>query len=653
MIATTLSSTAFTISASPLKANSNYNNSASFYSQNPFLYNPLSTRPSISRKSCRVRATVLKENEEKVVVEESFPTKTSPNDGGKGSGGDNEPPPESSSSGVVEKWVIKFEQSVNVFLTDTVIKILDTLYHDRDYPRFFVLETIARVPYFDHFSECVEGHAFETYDKLPRQYPSAPRAAGKLPQGFVLVVIGSTHGGRALWVLAGEDSPGQAWGNRTRGSHRDKTLRKLPLPKRTICCEGDCHKGYLPIPKRVFCNIPGSDTLEYYSILSSLGLAPSRLCPRVIHMVLGLVPSPASTHEARPPCVEPMTLKVIGSTHGGRALWVLAGEDSPGQAWGNRTRGSHRDKTLRKLPLPKRTICCEGDCHKGYLPIPKRVFCNIPGSDTLEYYSILSSLGLAPSRLCPRVIHMVLGLVPSPASTHEARPPCVEPMTLKVSEPGMLHKTSWVRSPLEASLNHPIYVASRWNRVSRVDYPRVHAKGLALELGGNAWWVDRFLAQHIAIAYYIMTVLMYTLSPRMAYHFSECVEGHAFETYDKFIKSQGDELKKLPAPEVAVKYYTGGDFYLFDEFQSARAPNSRRPKIENLYDVFLNIRDDEAEHCKTMRACQTHGNLRSPHSIPDGASEDDTSCVLPQTDCEGIVDCLKKSVTSPPANEDI
>ncbi len=70
-----------------------------------------------------------------------------------------------------------------------------------------------------------------------------------------------------------------------------------------------------------------------------------------------------------------------------------------------------------------------------------------------------------------------------------------------------------------------------------------------------------------------------------------------------------DELKKLPAPEVAVKYYTGGDFYLFgkfvilqafvlsskmllgfdtsstfyaDEFQSARAPNSRRPKIGNV-----------------------------------------------------------------------
>uniref|UniRef100_A0A803M1Q7 Ubiquinol oxidase n=1 Tax=Chenopodium quinoa TaxID=63459 RepID=A0A803M1Q7_CHEQI len=112
-------------------------------------------------------------------------------------------------------------------------------------------------------------------------------------------------------------------------------------------------------------------------------------------------------------------------------------------------------------------------------------------------------------------------------------------------------------------------------------------------------------------------------------HFSECVENHAFETYDKFIKVQGDELKKLPAPDVAVKYYTGGDLYLF----------------ENLYDVFLNIRDDEAEHCKTMRACQTHGNLRSPHSTED---IDDSGCVLSQ-DCEGLVDCIKKSVTTSPA----
>ncbi|RVW18827.1 Ubiquinol oxidase 4, chloroplastic/chromoplastic [Vitis vinifera] len=182
---------------------------------------------------------------------------------------------------------------------------------------------------------------------------------------------------------------------------------------------------------------------------------------------------------------------------------------------------------------------------------------------------------------------------------------------------------------------------------------KLHHRILLQELGGNAWWFDRFLAQHIAIFYYFMTVFMYVLSPRMAYsfithadHLSECVESHAYETYDKFIKSQGDELKNLPAPEIAVRYYTEGDLYLFDEFQTARAPKSRRPKIENLYDVFLNIRDDEAEHCKTMKACQTHGNLRSPHSYPEDAFDDESGSILPQAECEGIVDCIKKSVSS-------
>ncbi|PQQ21148.1 E3 ubiquitin-protein ligase COP1 isoform X1 [Prunus yedoensis var. nudiflora] len=186
-----------------------------------------------------------------------------------------------------------------------------------------------------------------------------------------------------------------------------------------------------------------------------------------------------------------------------------------------------------------------------------------------------------------------------------------------------------------------MYESFGWWR--RADYLKVHFAEswnemhhllIMEELGGNAWWFDRFLAQHIAIFYYFMTAFMYTISPRMAYHFSECVEGHAFSTYDKFIKARGEDLKKLPAPEVAVKYYTSGDLYLFDEFQTSRPPNSRRPKIENLYDVFLNIRDDEAEHCKTMKACQTHGNLWSPHSRAE--EEDDSPCVVPQTDCEVI-----------------
>uniref|UniRef100_A0ACD5Z175 Uncharacterized protein n=1 Tax=Avena sativa TaxID=4498 RepID=A0ACD5Z175_AVESA len=197
-----------------------------------------------------------------------------------------------------------------------------------------------------------------------------------------------------------------------------------------------------------------------------------------------------------------------------------------------------------------------------------------------------------------------------------------------------------------------LYETFGWWR--RADYIKVHFAEsmnefhhllIMEELGGNSVWVDRFLARFSAFFYYFMTVAMYMLSPRMAYHFSECVERHAYSTYDKFLKLNGDELKKLPAPEAAVNYYMNEDLYLFDEFQTSRVPCSRRPKIDNLYDVFVNIRDDEAEHCKTMKACQTHGNLRSPHSMPSNI-ETDTECAVPENDCEGIMDCVKKSLSS-------
>ncbi|CAN8274234.1 unnamed protein product [Cochlearia groenlandica] len=187
-----------------------------------------------------------------------------------------------------------------------------------------------------------------------------------------------------------------------------------------------------------------------------------------------------------------------------------------------------------------------------------------------------------------------------------------------------------------------VHFAESWNEM--------HHLLIMEELGGNSWWFDRFLAQHIATFYYFMTVFLYIISPRMAYHFSECVESHAYETYDKFLKTSEEELKKSPPPDIAVKYYTGSDLYLFDEFQTSRAPNTRRPVIENLYDVFVNIRDDEAEHCKTMRACQTLGSIRSPHSIfeDDEDCNEESGCVVvhEEAHCEGIVDCIKKSISN-------
>ncbi len=42
---------------------------------------------------------------------------------------------------------------------------------------------------------------------------------------------------------------------------------------------------------------------------------------------------------------------------------------------------------------------------------------------------------------------------------------------------------------------------------------------------------------------------------------------------------------------------------MFDEFQTGRVSEERRRVIENLYDVFVNIRGEEAEHVKMMVAC--------------------------------------------------
>ncbi|GLU18174.1 hypothetical protein SLE2022_344880 [Rubroshorea leprosula] len=348
-MSTILPPSAFTISVSSL-ATTKSKTLVSFSPPNRLRNSPLSSRRSLSRKFYRVQATTLQEDEEEVVVEESFRAKSFPENEIKEGIGETQV---NSPSSVLERWIIKIEQSVNIFLTDSVIKILDALYHDRDYARFFVLETIARVPYFAFMSVL---HMYESF------------------------------------------------------------------------------------------------------------------------------------------------------------------------GWWRR-------------------------------------------ADYLK-----------------------------------------------------------------------VHFAESWNEM--------HHLLIMEELGGNNWWFDRFLAQHIAFFYYIMTVLMYAVSPRMAYHFSECVESHAYETYDKFLKAKGEELKMLPAPEIAVKYYTGGDLYLFDEFQTSRAPQSRRPKIENLYDVFLNVRDDEGEHCKTMRACQTHGILRSPHSYSEDDPEEEPDCMVPQADCEGIVDCIQKSFKS-------
>lgn len=136
-----------------------------------------------------------------------------------------------------------------------------------------------------------------------------------------------------------------------------------------------------------------------------------------------------------------------------------------------------------------------------------------------------------------------------------------------------------------------IHWAEGWNEL--------HHLLIMEELGGDKRWFDRFLAQHTAVLYYWVVVVLYFLTPSLAYNLSEQIEKHAYETYDKFLKENADMLKKQPAPAIAIEYYESKT-YMFDDFQSCREPGTRRPVIRNLYDVFFNIRNDEAEHFKTM-----------------------------------------------------
>jgi len=103
------------------------------------------------------------------------------------------------------------------------------------------------------------------------------------------------------------------------------------------------------------------------------------------------------------------------------------------------------------------------------------------------------------------------------------------------------------------------------------------------DLGGDERFVDRFFAQHTAFAYYWLTCLLYVVSPRMAYNLSEQVEEHAYHTYDEFLKQNMASLSLEKPPAVATNYYEG---------------------VNNLYDVFVNVRNDEGDHVKTMQECQ-------------------------------------------------
>ena len=85
---------------------------------------------------------------------------------------------------------------------------------------------------------------------------------------------------------------------------------------------------------------------------------------------------------------------------------------------------------------------------------------------------------------------------------------------------------------------------------------------------------------------------VYAISEPAAYHLSELIEDHAFETYDGYLKAHEAKLKSMEVPDIARKYYERDNPFLFDQFCTVPEPDQqpdgegrypmRRPALETL-----------------------------------------------------------------------
>lgn len=98
-------------------------------------------------------------------------------------------------------------------------------------------------------------------------------------------------------------------------------------------------------------------------------------------------------------------------------------------------------------------------------------------------------------------------------------------------------------------------------------------------LGGDALWWNRFLARHGAVAYYIILLVFFMITPKYAYLSSELLERHAVDTYTEFSESNKELLTSMSPTKEALEYM---------------------PYATNLYDVFCKISLDELNHAVDM-----------------------------------------------------
>ena len=136
-------------------------------------------------------------------------------------------------------------------------------------------------------------------------------------------------------------------------------------------------------------------------------------------------------------------------------------------------------------------------------------------------------------------------------------------------------------------------------------------------LGGNASGVDRCLARGLSVGYYVYCCGLYATNRRLAYHLSELIEAHAYETYDEYLGREGDRLKARAAPRVIRDYYASVD---------GNAPRT-------LYDAFARVRDDEQSHWEALTGLVQFDSLGGGSVSTPPCAGDDEACLASPDEC--------------------
>jgi ubiquinol oxidase len=132
------------------------------------------------------------------------------------------------------------------------------------------------------------------------------------------------------------------------------------------------------------------------------------------------------------------------------------------------------------------------------------------------------------------------------------------------------------------------------------------------ELGGGDNIFDRIVFRIISFFYYWFNILLFFISPKLAYYMMELIEEHAFASYIQFINENKIELKSKPLLPIAKEY-----FYNYSDQMKQNEKTGKEQEIklkpetvtnldksltdeENYLKLFEIIAQDELEHSNSL-----------------------------------------------------